>query len=629
MSERVGFFTPVSYADVGPRTWKQKMIQGVDSYFDLGGFCYLGGRKAYVIDTKPIDGKIMVQLRDEKQKTLMVALKVVSFVILAVPLLIVKLIIRMTHSYQVMTPRDLLEKVENMQSSNYPTEKAAIVERKKHLLATAYSMCIREIEKGDHKSRPKVESAFSAGEILVRFARLNYGDRKLDPAGKDQIHSFVIARHILLGALNAQLYAAGVIDKSFDFTLTSARNLRDMPKTIKNTKPFDAMEATFRGLDTDAVYQKLKDAKLNSQQRISLCATLRYLNGVKRHTLWHEKRDPTNEEIDFCKKLLLLAEKVIQVDAEKDLKVLDEHWELRYNDFPYYYETMTKEPAKVQSNWDWLYDTAKKMPETYLRNICRCANKQAKTVDQHRSALQLAIKGVTATGTLDNDVAVNLEDILEHNKYNQVLIEKVAKQLVELDPKGISLNIAWFALVPNNLAAAMLRDNPHDLESVKGLLCLSREIVKVYEKAGIDHHNFNAIKHNYSLLGLLSSTALVKKTMEEETKKVAEVNKSATLKHEDLLRLDYATNHIKRKLNDLQSALKEMQEHSAGVDYAAQMAEVKKMQQDANSLYLALEKVSEQTQKEARAELVKVEALIKRCLDFANDLFKKATPKKA
>lgn len=94
--EKLSFFTPVSYADVDKKTWKQGIFEKVDSYF------YLGKRRAYVLTPEPVEGKYFVQIREAKTSMLATALKVVSYVTLIIPLLMLvgKLLFRAFHRFE-------------------------------------------------------------------------------------------------------------------------------------------------------------------------------------------------------------------------------------------------------------------------------------------------------------------------------------------------------------------------------------------------------------------------------------------------------------------------------------------------------------------------------------------------
>lgn len=625
MSDKIRFFTPVSYAEVGRKTFKERLIDKVEDYF------FLGGRKAYVIDRQKFDGKIFVDVRKEHVPAIRIALKVASYILLGLPMLIVKLAIRLTHSFQSVQPKELIQQVERIRDSNVPNEKLGLVERKKQLLATAYTICIRQLERKEMRETPKKETAFAIGEILTKFAILNYGDKTLSD-------DFEVSKQILFGALNAQLYAAGVLDKSFDFTLPEARNLRNLPGTILDAKPFKSMEAAFVALDTDAVYQRIVDSKLSAHQRIIISQTLRYINGAQRHIVDRRKENaiPNAQENEFFKKLLYLAEKVVLIDADKedakkDKDILRELWELRYNDFPYLFDKVTKEADKLQKNWDWLYEAAKLMPENYLRDVGRVANKSAKTVDAYKNALQLLKTALLPY--LDEDTYANLENILERNKHDAAKIASVATKLMQLDPKGCSLNIAWFAIVPNNLAYAMIRDNPHALEATKGLLFLSKEIVDRHEQHGIVHQTFDAVKHNFYLFHLLISVQTMQRTLQEELQKVKLAGGAVNLTEIVMDRLRVSISHLKKCLRTTLKPLEWMKVLSGRYD--EELAALKKLQVEAdkrlNQLKLlgnALNKDPKEAQQELREEAGKVEELVKRGFDTAQALFIKATPQK-
>lgn len=615
----IRIFTPVSYEEVGRKTAKERLIDVVDSYF------FLGGRKAYVIDKQRFDGKIFVDVRKEHVPAIRIALKVASYILFALPMLIVKLAIRLTHHFQSVEPKALIEQADRIRDSNIPEEQLRLTERKKQLLATAYTICIRQLERKEMRESPKKETAFAIGEILTKFAILNYNDKTLTD-------SFEVSRQILLGALNAQLYAAGLLDASFDFTASGVKNLRNLSGTILESKPFKSMEAEFVKFDTEAIYRRIVDSKLTVHQRIVLSQTLRYINGAQRHIVdSKENRSPNAHETELFKKLLYLAEKIIQIDADqddakKDKDVLRELWELRYSDFPYFLEKVTKEADKLKKNWDWLYDAAKLMPEHYLRDVARIANKSAKTVEAYKTALQLLKTALLPY--LDEDTYMNLENILDRNKHDAAKIASVVTKLMRIDPECCSLNIAWFAIVPSNLAYAMIRDNPHALEVTKGLLYLSKEILDRHERRRIEHHTFDAIKHNFYLVHLLSSAETMQRTLQEELQKVKQAGSEI-----DRLRVSLA--HLRKCLRTIAKPLQWMQALSEGNKYSEELAALKKMQDDAEKrldqlkmLGNALKKEPKEAQQELRGEAVKIEALVKWGSDYAQALFDKVAPQK-
>lgn len=102
-TEGVSFFTAVKYSNQN-KTWAQAVLEGVDNYF------YLGGKKAHVIDC--YNTKEEVLLCETNSSMLARAFKVASYV--AVPfslgMLILKLVLRSSHTFKVIDPRQKLEK---------------------------------------------------------------------------------------------------------------------------------------------------------------------------------------------------------------------------------------------------------------------------------------------------------------------------------------------------------------------------------------------------------------------------------------------------------------------------------------------------------------------------------------
>lgn len=622
MSTRIGFFTPISYSGVGPKTHRQRLFEAVDSYF------YLGKRKAYVIDKQAFDGNILVDERKEQVPAARLAMKVASYVLLfplALGMLGLKLAIRLAHSYHVVKPEELLAQIDRLRESNVPEQKQALKERKKQLLTTAYMICVRNIERREMPETPKREQAFVLGEILAQYAILTYGDSKIP-------NSFEVSKQILLGGLNAQLYGAGVIEKCFDCTAPATKNLRKLPGSILDSRPYKSMENTFVGLNQDEIYQKIVESKLTDHQRIVLCQTLRYINGSQRH-LAEMRGAPKAQDNDLFKKLLELAEKVLlinadQEDSKKGKAVLKELWELRYNDFPYFYDKVMQEPQRAQRNWEWLFDAARLMPENYLRNISRIANKSARTVEEYQNALKLLKTALLHH--LDDQTNAKLENILERNKHDRGLIRSVAAKLVTLDPAACTLNIAWFAIVPSNLAHAMLRANPRDLESVKGPLYLAKEIVDLYELQKVEYDTFGSIKQNYYLVHLLNAVQTMKSVAEQELPKVERVVREANLADIDIERLSISVIHIRKCLDRIAKTFDWMLQAKK---YQDNIKELEKLQKDAD---LRLERLRRQAeafrknpndlQQEGREEARGIEDLLRKSLAMALALFGRANP---
>ncbi len=618
MPNKIGFFTPVTYSTDCPKTLGRRLIEGIDDYF------YLKGKKATVIDPKAVDGKILIDVSSGKETTVRIALKVASYIYFAVPMLIAKLIIRATHKFAVVEPRELLQQVDRIVESNNPAEKKQQLERKKQLLGTAYSIAIFRMERN-----PSREISATIGEILMRFAILNYQDYTL-------VDRFEIAKQLLFGALNAQLYAAGVLESSFDFSAAAVKKLRDLPATILEGRPFKSMEASFYGFDTDILFNQLCTAKLSDQQRIVLCRTLRYINGADRHLLWKEERKPEPENVERFKKLLYLAEKCIQIDAPpadeaKSPEVLREFWELRYNDFPYFYDKALKEEAKVKANWDWLYETCRLMPETYLRDVCRIANKSAQAIDNYQNAWRLSKTALWHH--LDAETGANLENIMERHVFDAGKISAVAEALMKLDPKRCELQIAWFAMLPSNMASTMMRDHPNDLEKAKGLLYLAKELVDKYEKHGVELYHFKSVKYNYYLFHLLKCAEEMRKTLTKELEKVESIEKITPFTAIEVNHLSVALTHLKMGLRETFKPMKQLVALEDGKKYAEFEDTFKKIMADAVKKLELLKRISAEikqnpaVQQEFADELKRIKDILTAGQKLAQELFSKAAPK--
>lgn len=586
MAEKIGFFTPVIYQQ--PTSFGQKIISAVDSYF------YFGGKKAMVIDPKAFEGKIFVGLQEGKESTLRIALKLASYVLFALPMLIVKAVIRLTHHYKIMPPHKLVGKVDKIVESNNPPESAVQKTRKKEILTSAYAIAMFELQRSENVTKPNRELAFTIGEILTRYAILHYGDEALPGQG------FEIAQQILFGALNAQLYSLGIIDSCFDFTKAESKRLG----RSGHEKSFQTMEGTFCGLDTDAILRKLTEAPLTNEQKILLSKTLRYINGVQRYLIWRGKREPNPYEVTFFKKLLDLAEKTVLMgakdkDEEKDKEILRELWEMRYNDFPYYYEKGIKDESRLKANWEWLYKTCELMPKTYIYDICRVANKSAKSVEDYQAAWFHA-KAALRQSLKDAETGAYLENIMERLVFDEKAIAHVTQKLMELDFELSGLQMAWFAMLPSNMAAFLMRENPRDIERAKPLLYLSKAIVDRYEAANFRLYQFKAIKRNFDLYFLLSFADAMQKTLKEELDKTA--------KAPDLMvSIIQLRNHLKEVAKPL--------EHLSSEDYKKERETIQHLQKE-------LEAYKE---KEPKPIGHKVKELLQIGYDLSVSLFDKGT----
>src|SRR3990167_8084861 len=94
---KVDFFTPVNFGNQ-PKSCTQSLLEGVDSYF------YLGGKKAYVIPGQTQQGTEGAVLAKDSPAFLITALKIISYCTVVLPLvmLIAKTILRSIHSFHII-----------------------------------------------------------------------------------------------------------------------------------------------------------------------------------------------------------------------------------------------------------------------------------------------------------------------------------------------------------------------------------------------------------------------------------------------------------------------------------------------------------------------------------------------
>lgn len=110
----VDFFTPVSFGDT-PKSCSQSLLETVDRYF------YLGGKKAYVI---PGEAKQEAVLLEETQPLWLTACKIVSYILLALPMLLLKVVLRCTHTFHVVdVKQQLAEGIEVSQETRETLER--------------------------------------------------------------------------------------------------------------------------------------------------------------------------------------------------------------------------------------------------------------------------------------------------------------------------------------------------------------------------------------------------------------------------------------------------------------------------------------------------------------------------
>lgn len=106
---KLNFFTPVTYTNPSNSSGSS-LLEKVDNYF------YLGGKKAYVIQGRTENGQEKVILSDSTSSFLTRIGKILSYCTLILPLfmLIAKAVLRSTHSFKLIDPRQELEKGMNI-----------------------------------------------------------------------------------------------------------------------------------------------------------------------------------------------------------------------------------------------------------------------------------------------------------------------------------------------------------------------------------------------------------------------------------------------------------------------------------------------------------------------------------
>jgi hypothetical protein len=99
----LSFFTAVRYGEEHQKNIKQYVQEGIEGYF------YLSGKSAYIIPNKVLDGSQEVEIRHKNRskfkQVVIGALKVVSYITLVIPLIMIisKAIFRGTHKFHTIS----------------------------------------------------------------------------------------------------------------------------------------------------------------------------------------------------------------------------------------------------------------------------------------------------------------------------------------------------------------------------------------------------------------------------------------------------------------------------------------------------------------------------------------------
>jgi hypothetical protein len=127
----VSFFTPVSFGDKS-KSFSETLLEYADDYF------YLGGRKACVISNLSTDNGREVTYKDDSPSFLATALKVLTYVTLVIPLIVLalKTLLRLTHDFKL-----------DDRSRLYGLEGAARTEKVKEIMAEKIPEDVDEIIK--------------------------------------------------------------------------------------------------------------------------------------------------------------------------------------------------------------------------------------------------------------------------------------------------------------------------------------------------------------------------------------------------------------------------------------------------------------------------------------------------
>jgi hypothetical protein len=100
----LGFFTPIQFANQH-KTFSQRLVETVDSYF------YLGGRKAYVIPGHAQGRSEGIIFEDDTALFVTTTLKVISYLTLVIPavMLIAKALLRSSYNFHLLDVQQKLE----------------------------------------------------------------------------------------------------------------------------------------------------------------------------------------------------------------------------------------------------------------------------------------------------------------------------------------------------------------------------------------------------------------------------------------------------------------------------------------------------------------------------------------
>lgn len=102
----ISFFTAVKYNENHKKSFGESLLEAVDNYF------YLGGKKAFVLDQRSKDGREKVVLLSDPNSSLLARIgKVFTYFTFIIPVLflITKTLLRLTHSFKVISAKKKFE----------------------------------------------------------------------------------------------------------------------------------------------------------------------------------------------------------------------------------------------------------------------------------------------------------------------------------------------------------------------------------------------------------------------------------------------------------------------------------------------------------------------------------------
>lgn len=349
-------------------------------------------------------------------------------------------------------------------------------------LHEAYSLCLTQIQSND----PIIMGRISM--ILGEFGILLYGQEpkypgKSFPAGAE----FTISKQVLLGALQAFLVRIKANQVVINFNAPGNQDLKRLPETILDQKPFASVEDLFIRADRNVLIDLARSANLSDLERVHFSRLLRYLNGAARHIRGvFEKREANEQDKKLIYNSLYVAREFARCDENEFFGVLYNDWE---------------DVLRAEGRWD---DKNKQELVDLLKKNAQNIGQEALATQKFfgpRKALDLCL-GLFQR-KMDAKDYQDLLAITQGKLLDPAQIDLIVKKLFALDLTGKdALSLPWFVIVPNNLAYKLMEANSDDVLQMKGLMALAKAIVEKRRKEGDYSFNFQAIDRNCARLQL-------------------------------------------------------------------------------------------------------------------------------